>query len=1357
MDPCRILIVEDEAVVALDIEERLIGLGCAIAGHAVSGGKALELAEALSPDLVLMDIRLKGDMDGIATAMEMRLRFRLPVVFLTAYSEDRTLQRAKTAEPFGYLLKPFNDRELKSTIEMALHKHGVDERLMQLNRLFDTLSQVNQTIMRTRSRDDLLPAVCRVVVEHAGVDLAWIGRMEGDSPGIIPLACVGRDGRDLRSFELTSAGIHEVEIRVAGAIRAGLPFVCPSHGSTACLHGPFVDLLTVRPAFHSCASFPFQMGGESCGTLILCSERKGFFGEQEIHVFKELALDVGLALEMIEADDRRKQAEEALRDSKELLDKILDSIGDPIFVKDEEHRFVLVNEAQCRLAGREREALLGKTDYDCFPPEQVKVFWAKDEEVMETGRESVNEEIITNAGGEVRTLVTRKNRCMDPRGRSYVVGVIHDITERKRADAIRQARLRLMNLALTRSLDELLQATLDEAEALTGSSIGFYHFLESDQQTLSLQAWSSRTHKEFCRAEGRRLHYTVAEAGVWVDCIHQRKPVIHNDYESLPHRKGMPPGHARVSRELVVPVFRGDRIVAILGVGNKPGDYDASDIEAVSHLADLAWDIAEHKLATESIVERDRRMRTLFENLPGVVYRCSNDRDWTMEFLSEGCKGLTGYAPEDLIGNRRLSFNDMVHPDDRQWLWDRWQEVLEERAAFQGEYRIIDASGAEKWIWESGSPIFDDAGHVLALEGFIMDITVRRCAEEMLRKSEARYRSVVEDAPIMISTYLPDTTLVFVNDASCRYFGRSREELIGRRFLDWLPESAREDILGTIAALTPEAPTAVLETEYVAEDGTLHFQRWTNRAIFDQAGKPVLYQGFGEDITEQKTSQADLLRLATAIDQAGETVLITDARGVIQYINPAFERTTGYTREEAMGKTAKILKSGRQDQSFREEMRRTLFSGSVWVGRFTNKRKDGTLFEEEAVISPVRDPQGNITQLVAVKRDISKEVELEAKLRQVQKMEAVGQLAGGVAHDFNNMLSPILGYAEMLLDDLHPADDRYDQVMEIKKAAERSRDLVRQLLAFSRKQILQVRLVVLSQVVENMEKLLRRTLREDISLRIVPSPVTCAVMADVGQLEQVLMNLVVNAQDAMPAGGSLTIEVSRAELTEGDCVGQPGSLPGKYGVLVVRDTGSGMDDETLEHIFEPFYSTKGERGTGLGLATVYGVVKQHHGNILVESRRGEGTVFRVFLPEENREAAAHDRTPSTQARLGGAETILVVEDDEMVLRMACSLLMRQGYTVLPAASGSQALAVLEHHPGPVHLLLTDVVMPGMNGRELYEELVRGSPGLRVLYMSGYTDEVIARSGLLEEDTHLIQKPFSARDLPLRVRQVLDNP
>lgn len=379
----------------------------------------------------------------------------------------------------------------------------------------------------------------------------------------------------------------------------------------------------------------------------------------------------------------------------------------------------------------------------------------------------------------------------------------------------------------------------------------------------------------------------------------------------------------------------------------------------------------------------------------------------------------------------------------------------------------------------------------------------------------------------------------------------------------------------------------------------------------------------------------------------------------------------------------------------------------------------------------------------------------EQQVRLFQKMESIGRLAGGVAHDLNNLLTPILGYGELLLEGLGPDGKQREFADEIVRAGLQARGLVRQLLAFSRKQTLEYKPVNLNKAVAGFEKLLRRTIREDIEIEIIRSPDIHTVMADIGQIEQVIMNLAVNAADAMPDGGTLTIETALVDLDEEYAATHQDVKPGTYAMLAVSDTGCGMDDEAREHLFEPFFSTKGEQGTGLGLATVYGIVKQHGGNIRVDSEPGKGATFKVYLPVSE-EAQKEEKTGEVTATdLKGSETVLLAEDNEQVRRLARDILKRQGYTVLVAENGPEALTILASPEDPVHLLLTDVVMPEMNGKELFDKGAEKHADLKVLYMSGYPGNVIAHRGVLDEGVAFIQKPFAVQALAAKVREVLD--
>ena len=394
-------------------------------------------------------------------------------------------------------------------------------------------------------------------------------------------------------------------------------------------------------------------------------------------------------------------------------------------------------------------------------------------------------------------------------------------------------------------------------------------------------------------------------------------------------------------------------------------------------------------------------------------------------------------------------------------------------------------------------------------------------------------------------------------------------------------------------------------------------------------------------------------------------------------------------------------------------------------------------------------------EISARKRAEAQQRRLEDQLHQTRKMEAIGRLAGGVAHDLNNMLAPILGYGELLSDDPGLDDEQRKPLREILRAGLRARDLVRQLLAFSRKQTLEFKPLNINETIESFGKLLLRIIPEDIEIKVVLSPDIRPVMADAGQIEQIIMNLAVNAADAMPDGGELIIETAVSELDEEFAEAHMDVAPGPHVILAVSDAGCGMDNETRGHIFEPFFSTKGERGTGLGLATVFGIVKQHGGNIWLYSEPGKGTTFKIYLPVAEEAAAAEKPSGKTATDPKGTETVLLVEDNDQVRQLAYAILQRQGYTVFAAKDSDEALAKLASFKGPVHLLLTDVVMPGMNGRELYGKAAQNRPGLKVLYMSGYTDDVIAIHGVLDKEVHFIQKPFSTKALAYKIRDVLE--
>ena len=473
-------------------------------------------------------------------------------------------------------------------------------------------------------------------------------------------------------------------------------------------------------------------------------------------------------------------------------------------------------------------------------------------------------------------------------------------------------------------------------------------------------------------------------------------------------------------------------------------------------------------------------------------------------------------------------------------------------------------------------------------------------------------------------------------------------------------------------------------------------------------------------------------------------------------INQAFVSTTGLEYSQVVGKRVDEVIPESSLTLVLEKYREAIREKRVVRWEETSEYPTGTLTGEVSIV-PVLDDTGNCTHLVGAIHDITERRKLESQFRQAQKMESVGQLAGGIAHDFNNLLTVINGTAELALMQLQAGDPLHEDLQEIRRAGERAAALTRQLLAFSRKQILQPRVMNLNTIVVEMESMLQRLIGEDIDLVVAPAQGLGSVKADPGQMEQIIANLAVNARDAMPQGGKLTIEMQNVEIDEHYARQHSVAVkPGPYVMLAMSDTGVGMDEVTRGRIFEPFFTTKAPgKGTGLGLSTVYGIVKQSDGLIWVYSEVGQGTTFKIYLPQVAEGPASKRRSP-TVAPARGTETILIAEDVGGLRQLARRMLESAGYTVLTAASGEEALRVLERHEQQVHLVITDVVMPGMSGRTLAELFDRTRPGMKVLYISGYTDDVVVRHGVLDEGMPFLGKPFSVVELTRKVREVLDS-
>lgn len=722
-------------------------------------------------------------------------------------------------------------------------------------------------------------------------------------------------------------------------------------------------------------------------------------------------------------------------------------------------------------------------------------------------------------------------------------------------------------------------------------------------------------------------------------------------------------------------------------------------------------------------------------------------------FWNEASHRIFGWTEEEILGKPLP-----IIPEDLRGEFEKLRkQVLAEKNLSRLELVRMRKDGSLVDISLSTAVLFDSDRRPAGIMAVAEDITRRKKGEAALRESEEKFRRVIEEAPFPIILHAEDGEVLLVNRTWLDLTGYTLEEV--STIDDWTRRAYgdRAPLVKEYILKTYEFVEAKREGEFeiFCRDGSRRVWDFSSVALGPTHSGIRTALSIAVDVTDRVLAEKEHAKLRLAIDNLDDAVVITDASGTIQFVNPAFERVTGYDRTEVIGQKPNILKSGKQDEAFYRRMWETISSGEPWYDRFVNKRKDGTLYVEQSSISSIRDSEGNIVNYVAVKRDITSKLDLEEQLRQSQKMDAIGQLAGGVAHDFNNILQAIFGYSHILIETASERGEKTEELNEVFKAAQRAADLTRQLLAFSRRQVMQPKVTDLNAIVENMLKMLRRVITENIRLEWIPGNRPGRIYADEGMMEQVLMNLCVNARDAMGSGGVLTIGTDNVEFDEAAVAFAPWTKPGKFSMLTVRDTGCGMDRETVGRIFEPFFSTKEKgKGTGLGLSTVYGIVNQHEGVIHVASQPGEGTTFRIYLPLANGEAV-RDEEKLEPPVVGGTETVLIAEDDVMVREVAVRILREAGYTVLSAPDGAEAVKRFEAEADRIELLFFDVVMPNMDGYEAFKRIKTLKPDIPALFSSGYSEDVIHTNFVLNEDVCLIQKPYSPDNLLRMVRRILD--
>ncbi len=749
----------------------------------------------------------------------------------------------------------------------------------------------------------------------------------------------------------------------------------------------------------------------------------------------------------------------------------------------------------------------------------------------------------------------------------------------------------------------------------------------------------------------------------------------------------------------------------------------------------------------------ERSLRTLFEGVPDAVF--VYDRMGRIVHCNEVACRQTGYGREELLAMRMVRIEGEGFAGGFN---DRVAELFANgRRSGEGEHVARDG----RWVpVDINASLIPYEGEELILE-VVRDITDRKEAEEALRASEHRFRSFVENANDIVYAVRPDGHFTYVSPNWQTFMGEPASRAVGRHFADYVhPEDAHlcEEFLDRV--LRTGRSQSSVEYRVRRADGHVRWHVSTGSTLRDEADQTVSYIGIARDVTEEKRAQEAMReseqRFRGVFEAASVGIALVRPDGRFLRVNRAFGRIVGRSEGELSGGNVHDLALW-PDDGDPEGIARVLAGWSdAEQAQRPVARPDGAEAWVSIHASVLRGPDDEPRCAILVLNDQTENRRLQSELLQAQKMEAVGRLAGGVAHDFNNMLQTILGYPDMLLARTDDADDLAEDLEEIRRAAQRSAELTRQLLAFARKQTINPVLLDLNDTVSGMLRMLHRLIGEDIELLWKPRS-DGYVRMDPVQVDQILANLVVNARDAITGGGRIVIETDSVEVGPEDLEAHPDSQPGPYVLLSVSDNGRGMDAQTLAQVFEPFFTTKPtDQGTGLGLATVYGIVKQNGGFLHVESQPSAGTVFRAYLPRQQAPRPRTDEPAAPQAQ-PGSETVLIVEDDQAILQLGKQLLTNLGYTVLAAATPQQALDIAGRQGDEIDLLLTDVVMPQMSGRDLWARIRRDHPQLPCLYMSGYTADVIAHKGVLDKGVRFLQKPFTALELGEKIRQTLDAP
>jgi len=1035
-----------------------------------------------------------------------------------------------------------------------------------------------------------------------------------------------------------------------------------------------------------------------------------------------VAVSAGVVYRLVRADFRE------LARVTDLLRAVVDGTTDAVFVKDRDGRYLLLNEAASRFVGVPVRDVLGRDDTALFDPDSARIAMGHDRQVMEAGRSDTAEETLTAAGVR-RTYLATKAPLRDRDGRVVgVIGISRDITDRKAAEqAFRDLADAIPQIVWTARPDGSLDHFNARALAYAGLALddltgwSWEAVLHPDDLPAARAAWADilRTGRP------RDLEFRLRRAdGAYRWHVARQVPAVGPDGAAYRWYGTCTDIHDRRQAEEALRLQ--NRVLEQIAAG-----------EGLPAVLDTILDLLESQVpgSIGSVLTLDRsgqRLRVAAARGLPAAYNAAVDG--LAIGPAVGSCGTAAYRGETVV----------VADIATDPLWEPYRDLALGhglRACWSVPIRPGQAAGARPVLGtfalyqrEAGEPS-PAALEVVAGAAYLAGIALERdAALRRLRESEERYRRLVDVLPNAVFL-AAGGRVTFCNPALLALVGAADPaEVLGRPPFDLFHPDSHEPIRRRIAAAEQTGqPAPPLEEHVLRRDGRVVPVVAVATPTTDQGERSTLLAL--SDLTERQRS-AELLRAVLA--SVRDAIVTVDGVGTVVSVNPAVERVFGYPADELVGQAvARLLPAAADGLGADREVPAV--------------RRDGTTFPAELTVTEFL--MAGERHATAVVRDLTARRQLEEQLRHAHRMEGVGRLAGGVAHDFNNLLTVINGYCDVLLDGGAGDGPDRDALRAIRDAGERAARLTQQLLAFSRKAIVEPKVLDVNGLLADSARLLRRLIGEHIAVATDLAPDLPPIKADPGQIEQVVLNLVVNARDAMPDGGRVTIRTRTVLLAEADAA-RADLAPGVHVEVAVADTGCGMPADVLARIFEPFYTTKGVgQGTGLGLAVVHGIVRQAGGHVAVASEVGRGTTFTLLFPAVSRVVGGS--ASGTRPPAAGTETVLLVEDEDLVRTIARQGLDRHGYRVLEARGGEEAIRLAAEHAGPIHLLVTDVVMPGLGGRQV-ADAVRGlHPALRILYMSGYTDDAIVRAGIVEAEDAFLHKPFTAVALARKVRAVLD--